>query len=246
MRIQRPAGRSSLPYIGIGCAALILICVITTIIGAIFLLPRLPEITLQIAGFQPEGQTDAIFANVTPIPTIEVQNPTVPSEAIIDLGSYGTETLNPSRYDYTLTVGSGASGGQLAGLTFTETSLMALCAQRTTVCSGTGGVYRNGRIDLRSGGAVIYADVFVAQLGSWQNLGVVMRTDSTNRQIEVMGVDLNGTLYAAPPTELGSLVRDIAQTGNDILRQLALEANGERYNLSEIRIDDTTLTMIMR
>ncbi len=245
MRIQRPAGRSNLPYIGVGCAIVLAICLITTVVGAIFLLPRLPEIMLQIGGFQPEGETDAVFANVTPIPTIQIENPVVPSQAVIDLGNYGSEPLNPSRYDYTLNVGN-ASGGQLASLSFTETSLMALCAQRTTVCSGTGGVYRNGRIDLRPQGAVIYADVFVSQLGTWQNLGVVMRLDSTNRQLQVVGVDLNGTLFAAPPTELGMIVTDIEQTGNDILRQVALEANSERYQLSEIRIDDTMLTMIMR
>lgn len=245
MQIQRPAGRSRLPYVVIGCAVLFGICLIVTIVAAIFLLPRLPELALQIGGFQPEGQTDAVFANVTPIPTIQVENPVTVSQAVIDLGNYGSEPLNPSRYEYSLAVGS-VSGAQLATLTFTETSLMALCAQRTTVCSGTGGVYRNGRIDLRPQGAVIYADVYVAQLGTWQNLGVVLRLDSTNRQLQVMGVDLNGTLFAAPPTQLGTIVRDIEQTGNDILRQVALETGGERYTLSEIRIDDTTFTMIMR
>jgi hypothetical protein len=245
MRIQRPAGRSNLPYIGIGCVLVLAACLIVTVVGALFLLPRLPEIMLQVGGFQPEGETDSIFTNITPIPTIQFDNPVIVSDAVIDLGNYGSEPLNSSRYDYVLTTG-GVSGQQVATLTFTETSLMALCAQRTTVCSGTGGVYRNGRIDLRPQGAVIYADVFVPQLGSWQNLGVVMRLDSTHRQMQVIGVDFNGTLFAAPPTELGSIVRDIEQTGNDILRQLALEANGERYLLSEIRTDDTTLTLIMR
>lgn len=245
MQIQRPARRSNLPYIGFGCIVLLAICLITTVVGVIFLLPRLPEIMLQVGGFQPEGETDAVFANVTPIPTIQIENPVIPSQAIISLGNYGSEVLNPSRYEYTLAVGSVASG-QLATLTFTESSLMTLCAQRTTVCSGTGGVYRNGRIDLRPQGAVIYADVYVPQLGSWQNLGVVMRLDSTNRQLQVIGVDLNGTLFAAPPSELGTIVRDIEQTGNDILRQVALEADSQRYTLFEIRIDNTTLTMIMR
>lgn len=241
MHVRRSAGRANLPYIGIGCVLFLAICLITTLAGAIFLIPRLPEIMLQIGGFQPEGKTDSFFANVTPIPTIQIENPIVVSRAVIDLGAYGTEVLNPTRYEYTLTVSE-----QLAALTFTETGLMALCAQRTSVCSGTGGVYRNGRIDLRNQGAVIYADVYVPQLSSWQNLGVVMRLDSTNRQLQVIGVDLNGTLFAAPPTNLGNIVRDIEQTGNDILRQLALEADNERYKLSEIRIDNTTLTLIMR
>jgi hypothetical protein len=248
MRIEREprTRRSSLPYIGCGCLAIFAGVLIIIAIGAFVLLAREPRLTLQIAGFEARGDTDAAFADVTPLPTIDVQNSVTVQDATVQLGQYGAQPLSPTLYDYTLTVGNSVSGGDVAVLTFTESSLMALCQQRTTVCSPNGSAYRNGRIELRPGGAVIYADVFVSQLSAWLNLGVVMQLDSTNRQMVVIGVDAGGTLYQAPPNELGRIITDIQQTGNDILRQLILEAEGERYNLSEMRIDDSTLTLVMR
>lgn len=244
MRIQRQTRRRSWPLVG--CALALGLCAVAAVVGLIFLLPNLPSITLQIAGFQPRGDTDVVFSGVTSAPTIEIVDPISADDGIISLGSYGTESLNSGRYPYSLVVGRSESGAPVAALSFTETSLMALCAQRTTVCGQSGDFYRNGRVDLRPGGAVVYAEVFVAQPGVWQNLGVVLRLDSTHRQLDVRGVDLNGTLYEAPPTALGATAADIEQSGNEILRQLVLETGGESFTLSEIRIDDSTLTLILR
>lgn len=246
MRIERVTRRSNLPYLACGCLAVFVGCLVVVGAAALFLLPRFPGVTLQIAGFQSRGDTEAVFAGATPLPTLDVQNAVQPQQAVIELGQYGTQTLNPQLYDYTLTVGTTSSGSEVAVLTFTEASLMALCQQRTTVCSANGTAYRNGRIELRPGGAVIYADVYVPQLASWLPLGSVMQLDASMRQFVVVGVDFNGTLYQAPPTELGRIITDIEQTGNDILRQLILEAEGERYHLSEMRIDDSTLTLVLR
>jgi hypothetical protein len=246
MRIERVTRRNNWPYIGCGCLAIFMGFLLVVGVGALLLLPRLPNLTLQVAGFESRGETEAIFADVTPLPTIDVQNAVQVQNATVQLGQYGEQALSPALYDYTLTLGSTSGGSEVAVLTFTESSLMALCQQRTTVCSASGTAYRNGRIELRPGGAVIYADVYVPQLASWMNLGAVMHLDVTNRQMAVVGVDVGGTLYEAPPNELGRIINDMQQTGNDILRQLILEAEGSRYNLSEIRIDDSTLTLIMR
>ncbi len=246
MRIERVDRRSNWPYIACGCLAIFTGLLLVIGVGALLLIPRLPDLTLQIAGFESRGDTEQVFAGVTPLPTIAVQNAVPVQNASIQLGQYGTQALSPALYDYTLTVGTNPTGGDIAVLTFTESSLMALCQQRTTVCSSNGTAYRNGRIELRPGGAVIYADVYVPQLASWMNLGAVMQLDSTNRQFAVIGVDVGGTLYEAPPNELGRIISDIQQTGNDILRQLILEAQGERYNLTEMRIDDSTLTLVMQ
>lgn len=246
MRIERVERRSSWPYIACGCLAIFTGGLVLLAVAALIVLPRLPNLTLQVAGFEERGSTDQIFAAVTPLPMIEVQNAAQVQNATIELGQYGAQPLSSTVYDYTLTVGNSPAGDDLAVLTFTESSLMALCQQRTTVCSPSGTAYRNGRIELRNGGAVIYADVYVPQLASWMNLGAVMQLDATNRQFAVMGVDVGGTLYEAPPNELGRIITDIQQTGNDILRQLILDAQGERYNLTEMRIDDSTLTLVMR
>jgi hypothetical protein len=245
MRIERVT-RPKWPYIGCGCLAVLAGLLLIVVVGALILITSRPDLTLQIAGFQARGDTEAVFADITPMPTIDVQNAVQGQNATIELGQYGEQSLSPTLYDYTLTLGNSSSGSEVAVLTFTESSLMALCQQRTTVCSSNGTAYRNGRIELRPGGAVIYADVYVPQLASWMNLGAVMQLDTTNRQMAVVGVDVGGTLYEAPPNELGNIINDMQQTGNDILRQLILEAEGERYHLSEMRIDDSTLTLVMR
>jgi hypothetical protein len=59
-------------------------------------------------------------------------------------------------------------------------------------------------------------------------------------------VDIGGALYDTPPGDMSALVEDIERTGNDILNQLSLQASGSQYTLSEVRVDDSTLTLIMR
>lgn len=246
MQIERQTRRSStIPLLGCGCLTLAIACAGAAVV-ALLLLPALPGIALQIAGFQNRGSTDAVFDDVVVPPVPVVQNAVSPAEVTIDLGSYGTETLSPSRYDYVLAVGSSVTGSQLATVSFTESSLMALCMQRTTICGAGNGQVRGARIDLRPGGAVVYADVLIPQINTWQNLGVVLRLDGSGRQLVVAGIDSGGALYGLPANELGSIVRDVENTANDILRQLALNAGGSRYSLAQVLIDDANLTLILQ
>ena len=46
--------------------------------------------------------------------------------------------------------------------------------------------------------------------------------------------------------EISARVDEIATLGNDVLRQMAVQAGGTNYSLSEIIIDDTTLTVILQ
>lgn len=246
MRVERQTRRSrTIPLLGCGCLALVMAC-IGTAVAALLLLPALPGLALQTAGFQNQGSTAAVFEGVSVPPLPEVQNASSPAQVVIELGSYGSETLTTNQYAYTIAVGSDAGGGQLATVTFTESDLVALCMQRTTICGAGNGQVRGARFDLRPGGAVVYADVLVPQLGVWQNLGAVLRLDSSSRQLVAAGVDIGGVLYTAPPNELGSILREIETAANDVLRQLALNAGGSRYTLDQVRVDDTTLTLILR
>jgi hypothetical protein len=123
---------------------------------------------------------------------------------------------------------------------------MQMCYQRSDICSGSNPQYRNVQLDLRPGGAILYADVTVPQLNVTQRVGVVMRLDGSRRQFEVAGVDVAGTLYDVPPNEFSTLVNDAQRTGNDILNQLTLEQGGAQYDLSEVQISDDTLTLVLR
>ncbi len=247
MRIDRPIPRrrTSTPMFVCGCLALLALGVVVVgVIVVLVVVPLLPGFALQSAGFTPKGNTEQVFANVPVVPTVEVQNPVTPPQAVINFGSYGSQDL-PQTQDYTIAVGN-TTGGPVATVSFTEPGLMSLCLQRSDMCSNTNPQYRNARIDLRPSGAIIYADVFIKDFSLWQPIGVVLQLDSSLKQFVVSGVDVNGALYSVPPTELGDTVTQIATTGNDILRQLSLEASGGQYHLQEVLIDNTTLTLVMR
>jgi hypothetical protein len=73
----------------------------------------------------------------------------------------------------------------------------------------------------------------------------VMRLTPANR-LEVMGVDVGGVLYSAPPGEMSTLVQEAETRANDLIQQLALNAGGSRYALQTISIDEGTLTMLLQ
>jgi hypothetical protein len=221
---------------------------LVAVIVIFLVIPALPGLALQFSGYKTKGNTETVFQNVPTVPTVAVQNPTVPQEAVINLGSLGSQTIqiNPTETQYEIVVGTGNNGAPLATVSFTETGLMDMCYQRADLCGNSSGQYRNPRIDLRPGGAIIYAEIYVPDFGIWQAAGVVLRLDSSQRQFEVAGVDVGGTLYDVPPNGLGQQVADVARVGNETLNQLSLEASGGRYALSQVIIDDTTLTLVMR
>ncbi len=245
MHIERPVRRSSLnpTYIACGCLTVLIGGGILLVIVSIFFLPG---IVLQLSGFQARGNTNELFSDITQAPTVEITNlqPT-PAQVVIELGAYGTEPLNTNLYDYSLTTGSSASGQQVAVVSFDEPGLQEICRQRSTICGPGNSTFRNARVDLRPGGAVVYGEVFVPQVGIWQNVGVVMQLTG-NHRIVVAGVDVGGALYSAPPNEFSGTIDEVERVANEVLQQLVLDAGGARYNLSQVQIDDSTLTLILR
>lgn len=243
MQIQRPPRRSNMLALACSCLGIAGLLAVVLVAAVIILLPLLPGLTLQFAGFQPKGNTEQALAAIpTPLPIV-LQNAFTPPEAVVSLGVYGTL---PTTQDYTIAVGSNAAGARVATVSFTEAGLMQMCYQRTDLCSNTNPQYRNARIDLRPGGGIVYADVYVQQFGIWQPVGVVLRVDGSGRQLEAVGVDVNGTLYALPPNEISEQINQIVTGGNEVLRQLSLEAGGGRYLLTGVRVDDQTLTLLLQ
>lgn len=246
MRIERQRRKSNWPLIGCGCGALLAGLLAVVGVGAIVIIALLPDITLRLNGFAPRGETDSLFAAAAQMPTIEVINPVTPPEVVVDLGAYGSQEIPAATTDYTVVTGSSDTGAPLAVVRFDETQLMNLCYERSEICRDGNPQYQNVRIDLRPGGAVVYADVTVPNIGIQQTAGVVLRLDASARQFQVAGVDIGGSLYDTPPGEMSAMVGDIEHTGNDLLNQLSLQAGGSQYTLSEVRVDDSTLTLILR
>jgi hypothetical protein len=224
-----------------GCLAAVLTGIVVLTIGVVILLPRLPGLALLAAGFSARGSTAQTFANAPLIPLIQLQEAVTPGQAAVNLGSYGTQEL-PTVYVQT----GRADGAQAATVRLSEDDLMTLCRQRTTICSNNNPQYRNVRVDLRPGGGVVYADVSLPELGITQTVGAVLRLDATQRQFEISGVDVGGTLYALPGGTLGERVREAAATANALLQQASLNVDGGQYALTDIRVDETSIMFVMR
>jgi hypothetical protein len=249
MQIQRPTTkRSPLPFITCGCLGLLVGMMLVAGIVVLLLIPALPGIALQFSGFTSKGSTETVFQNVPLSNPVSVQNAVIPPAVTVNLGQYGSQEIPVAadQTQYQVAVGTSNTGAPLAVVSFSETGLMDICYQRADLCSSASSQYRNARIDLRPGGGIIYADVYIPEFGLWQPIGVVLRLDANRRQFEVAGVDVNGVLYDLPPNELGDRVNEVSRVGNDILNQLTLDASGGRYALSEVQIDDNTLTLVMQ
>ncbi len=245
MRIQRAARRQRRSrWLGCGCLGAAFGVVLVGLVAVIVIVPALPGLAARVAGLTARGSTDAVFADAPP-PAVQVENAATPPDAVVILGDYGQASLDAAAGYYSVV--TGFSGGvPTAVIGFTENSLMELCGLYADICDPTGGSFRNVRLDLRPGGAVVYADLLVPGLSVWQPVGVVLRLDAARRQFVVVGVDLGGTLYDLPPDALGEQVTQLANAGNDLLRRLELQAGGGRYAQPEVLIDDQTLTLVLR
>lgn len=241
MRIQRVRRRGNIPFMMCGCLSAVLAGIVVLAIGAIILLPRLPGLALLAAGFSARGSTAQTFANAPVTPLIQLEQAITPGQVVVNLGSYGTQDV-PTGYVQT----GLADGGQAATVRLSEDDLMNLCRQRTTLCSNSNPQYQNVQVDLRPGGGVVYADVSLPELGITQRVGAVLRLDATQRQFEISGVDVGGTLYGLPSGTLGVRVQEAAATANALLQQASLSVDGGQYALTDIRVDENSIMFVLR
>lgn len=251
MRIERyeRRGRARGKFLGCGCMILLGFSLVMIMMW-LYSLGILTPLVLRLTGVESIGTTDDVFVGVPVIPTAVVQSsaPT-PRQVTVNLGTLGSETL-PTGADAAVVAGGGAVGARMARVSFTEQGLMDLCARRSVICRSGNNLYRNIAVDLRPGGAVVYADVNAGLY--WQRVGIVTRLDETNARFYVVGVDINGIVYnpVTLPFDLDDTVADainhIEREGNNALRELVVYAEGESYTLSSIAVDDSTLTLMLR
>lgn len=248
--VRRQRGSSGWKLLGCGCLGALGLLIVLVVVGVFFLLPRLPDLAASIIGMRSQGRTEAVFVEEQPAPTVALQNASQPEQVTVNLGSYGgQQTLTTDNPAYEVAVGSDTSGRETAVVTFTESGLMDICRQQSDICSGADPRFQNARIDLKPGGAIIYADVRVPSgygFDVQQTAGVVLQLDASGRQFVFSGIDLNGNLYTNPPAELASTVQQFEQTGNDVLNQVSINAGGGTLMLQRAQIDENTLTLIMQ
>ncbi len=243
--VARAPRVKAIPMLTCGCLGIFGVCLVVAVIGVVVLLPNLPGIAAQVVGFTPNGSVESVFVNPPP-PAPELQNPVVVDQAIVNLGVYGEQAINNAPTLYNFTIGT-AAGVEAASITFTESGLMDLCRQRTTICLNQNPTYQNVAVDLRPGGLIAYADATLPQLGGLtQRLGVVLQVDATGRRLVFVGLDINGSLFSNPPVELSTLIAQLEQDANTILTGLSVEMSGSQYSLSRITIDDTMAVLFLQ
>lgn len=241
----RPRRRSN--SLLIGCLAFGGVFSVLACVLVLLLIPVLPNLLLQAAGAEVVGDTATILQQEA-APTVQVpqiQNPVAPTQITIILGDYGSEVLQGSTGEYNTTVGSDAAGNAVATVAFTEAGVNTLCREINPICRDGTEQFRNVNIDLRVGGAVVYADVVVPQLGTTQRLGVVLVLDGSAQRFRVAGVDLNGALFDVSAVSFVDLTQ-IEQIGNDVLAQLVLQAGGSSYTLVGVNITDSDLVVVLQ
>ena len=234
---------------GGGCLALLMFLAIMMCTW-LYVFGMLTPVVLQIAGAERLGKTNSVFENISPVPTVAIHNQEpVPSQIIMEMGDLGQDTLTIGA-DTTTVIGDTDTGSHVAVVSFTEPGLMDLCGRRSVICRQGNNLYRDVSVDLRAGGAVVYADVNTGLY--WQRIGIVTQLNDTRTRFFVSGVDVNGVMYdpATLPFEFGELIEDairkIEREGNEALQDLIVTVGGEQYVLAEIAVDDAILALTFR
>jgi hypothetical protein len=102
---------------------------------------------------------------------------------------------------------------------------------------------RNPWIDLKPGGAVIYADVDL-EVG-WKRVGAVLMVDDTGQQIQVVGVDIDGRLYSTPPDgQIAELVQRVESEANRALQELTFLDPAGQLVIQEISVTENAAQIL--
>ncbi len=233
---------------GVGCGALIGVTLLLGLgLGAVLLLPLLPGLLIQAAGFTPAGPTHAVFeADNAPLLPIPVDGAAL-SAASLTAGESLGQALTFPLDDSTpgLDIHRDMDGALI--VTADEAALLSVCRAQTAYCDpGAPVSVRDLTVDLRPGGAVVYADVTLPQTGLRQRMGAVLRIDADAGGLNVAGIDIDGTLYSIPPDGLGISPAQLAAEVDAVLRGAALQVSGRIYRLRALSADETTLRMVWR
>jgi hypothetical protein len=246
--IQRPPRRrSALPGCACGCFAALGGLMIALVVGVIALLPSLPNVIAQSAGLEPRGAVADVFDAPSILAQIPAIVPAAVSEIFVSVPRIGSQTVSLAAVQNSaqqVNFGTDASSSAPAAvITFSESDLQALCDQRPE-CSADSR-FSNPTIDLQPNGAIVYADVVIPSVGISQRIGAVLRVNSFGSGFEIMGVTINGTLYAIPPDTFGIDLDSLEQQANDALTQVTISAAGYTYAVRQISIAEDMLTVTL-
>ncbi len=235
-----------------GCVPILIIAllslVIVGVVAAVIFVALLPQIGARIVGLEPVGPTERLFLETRapaapPIADVLPQARTVANQAQVNAG-VSSFTLDTNALP--VQVGMSADGVDTAVVSLTEGELNTLCRQHTTLCTTGDGQIRNASIDLRTGGAVIYAEFRIPQTGLWQRAGVVVTIAPQRNALTVAGVDIDGTLYTIPEDGIATTLYSLTLEANRLIQDAIVTVGGQNYRIRELYADASRLTAILR
>lgn len=236
MRIERYRPRPHYaPASGCFVAGLLALMLLAGLIVVGIVLTRLPEIGLRIAGFQPAGETESVLATVqTTLPPAEL-SPVSITRMRLDVDELGQPEVPVSGVN--LERGTDSTGRAMMRASLSPQAILSACTRVSDVCSGTNERLRVSGVDLRPGGLLVQADV---NLGIWQPVTFVVQLGA-GPSLRIVGVDVDGALYALPAGELTSLAHEAENVVNRVLPTLAIEIDGVRWRLNAVQISEDQL-----
>lgn len=228
----------------LGCLSLV---AVTSIIILVIAAPLLPGLILQAAGWSPQGQTDQVFQGRQGENLPAPQNAVIAQNFTLTAPSIGTRSLDTTNAAYRLAVGTDPTGMPSAQAEISEAGLYQVCRDSTPLCRPGNTPVMVERIDLRPGGAVIYANVSAPQIGGLTGtVGAVVQVDGSGRRLMLTGVDVNGQMYGLPDDVFGYRPAELEQVINDALLGVTVQAGGSTFRIDQIRITDDALIVSLR
>jgi len=235
-----------------GCVPILIIAllslVIVAIVAAVIFVALLPQIGARIVGLEPAGQTERLFieTRAPAAPQVADVLPQARSVANQAQVNFGVSSFTLDTNAVPVQVGMSAAGVDTAIVSLTEEELNTLCRQRTTLCTTGDGQIRGASIDLRTGGAVVYAEFHIPQTGLWQRAGVVVTINEQRNTLTVAGVDIDGTLYTIPEDGIATTLYSLMIEANRLIQETVVTVGGQNYRIREFYADASRLTVILR
>ncbi len=234
-----------------GVGALLLVCAVIFAFNA-------RQIALWAAGFEGGGDTTEVLGDIAAEPQPD------PLISYREDGTLGggdrLDTVTVAVNGQTTTIDVAAVGAESAAqvetdtgesaivITYNESDLndMLVQAVLSEAPAGTEQQVRNVAVDLKEGAAVISAE---ANLGFiWQPFSVVLTFDNVTKQLDVAGLDINGSFFESPPAGMiGDQLNALEAQANQALAQTALVGpNGETLTIDQVSITENGMEILAR
>jgi hypothetical protein len=241
MQVERfnPRKKTNPLLMGCGCLFVgLMLSGVAVLVALLFFQEPIKAAVLQTVGLEEVGDVDTILNNTAqPVPQLE--NPQPVEDIVLNAGDYSQTLDTSSSNDYTVVVGEVNEQPQLQ-ISFDEAGLLAQCQQYSPICSSGSSQISNASFDFKPNAVIVRGQFQIPAVS-----GLVVQVQNENR-LAVLGLEVAGSIFAPSSPEQVALIEDAAAQVNGLLQNLTAQTGGASYTLSNIIIDETTMTLIMR